>query len=57
MNGNASVIDTDFAVKKSLLKYSKISDTGEYNSANVFFSAISTVKRILVCGVSFYTLY
>ena len=36
MNGNASVIDTDFIVKKEFIEVQQDSDTGEYNSANVF---------------------
>lgn len=35
-NGNASIIDTDFIVKKEFIEVQQDSDTGEYISANVF---------------------
>lgn len=35
-NGNASIIDTDFIVKKEFIEVQQDSDTGEYIYANVF---------------------
>lgn len=35
-NGNASIIDTDFIVKKEFIEVQQDSDTGEYISTNVF---------------------
>lgn len=35
-NGNASIIDTDFIVKKEFIEVEQDSDTGEYISVNVF---------------------
>lgn len=36
INGNSSIIDTDFIVKKEFIEVQQDSDTGEYVSANVF---------------------
>ena len=35
-NGNSSIIDTSFIVKKEFIEFQQDSDTGEYISANVF---------------------
>lgn len=35
-NGNSSIIDTSFIVKKEFIEVQQDSDTGEYISANVF---------------------
>lgn len=40
-NGNASIIDTDFIVKKEFIEVQQDSDTGEYISANVFFQLLA----------------
>lgn len=40
-NGNASIIDTDFIIKKEFIEVQQDSDTGEYISANVFSQLLS----------------
>lgn len=40
-----------------IISKDKVNRKQDVNNDKFVFSAISTVKRILVCGVSFYTLY